>query len=601
MGHKMTVPYLITVLVIISILLFSGCGGSGGEQSSSSWNGGGSSSEPQIQSVLNLNNSGQPVRIGDWCQINGVYFGSSKGIGYVRYSFQDGTSGSADYTNLWADSQIICRVPQPDRGMNSKAAAVVNLCVYTNEGMFSNSYSTDYDTTPNPTPQPTPPSPSPTPSISPTPSPTSTVSPTPSPSPSSSPTPSISPTPSPTSTVSPTPSPSPSPSPTPSISPTPSPTSTISPTPSPSPTYSPSPSPSPSPTSSPSPARQWWDMGNVPKTWQMYPNLRFSSTGTAYVSYDVFDDELNTSLVCFGTFDSGGYHALASIDVGENGGFSSLCLNENNVPYLAWCKSGDVYVGKYKNGAFTTLGTISGASFPSLYVSGVYAYLAYEYQDQGDQYVTAGYFDEKGVWNGFIQGGFNGAYPKLTGVGNTAYMSFIDCDLLVAGCFPDGNWTILGDFESPTGSIGVALDSNKFFYVAYIKLLEKSKARDTARDYSTINVQVYKNGSWTAFPVINASSTIYYPYFFGSPAVWNGAVYLAFSDPGADQASSLYKVKQSLGSSWQDTGSLGFGSPEEPNCYIAIALDNIGTPYVFCIGTDASLHLYKYAVSRKGR
>ena len=71
--------------------------------------------------------------------------------------------------------------------------------------------------------------------------------------------------------------------------------------------------------------------------------------------------------------------------------------------------------------------------------------------------------------------------------------------------------------------------------------------------------------------------------------------------PGADQTSGLYKEKQSLGSSWQDTESLGFGSPKEPNCYIAIALDNIGTPYVFCIGTDASLHLYKYAVSKGGR
>ncbi|MGV8123261.1 MAG: hypothetical protein AB2L14_26165 [Candidatus Xenobiia bacterium LiM19] len=56
----------------------------------------------------------------------------------------------------------------------------------------------------------------------------------------------------------------------------------------------------------------------------------------------------------------------------------------------------------------------------------------------------------------------------------------------------------------------------------------------------------------------------------------------------------------SPGWSWQETGSLGFGSPQEPNCYIAKALDNIGTPYVFCIGTDGSLHLYKYAVSKEG-
>jgi len=546
MNQRLAVPYLVTVLTIISLLLFAGCGGSGGSDTYSYWGGNGAAA-PQIQGITNLNSQGQPVRIGDWCQIGGAGFGNVKGNGSVRFGLQDGTYGTADLTSLWTDTQVICRVPQPKSVISGKETPLISITLYTDSGASSNSYSLEYNPVPNPTPENTPPSPSPSPSATPTPSPTGTISPTPSPSH--------------------------------TASPSPSPTSA---------------SPSPTPTA------QWWDMGNVPKTYQMYPNLRFSSKGVAYVSYDVYDENLGSSLVCFGTFDSTGYHALQTINVGDNGGFSSLCLNENDVPYLAYCKDDDVYVVKYQNGAFTSVGTVSGATFPSLYVSGVYAYLAYEYQDQGDQLVTAGYFDADGVWHAFLSEGFNGLYPKMTGKGNTPYMLFMDCDSLVAGCFQDGVWTILGDFSGATNTVGLALDSGGELYVAYTGLQEKNRSGKAAKDYSTLNVQVLKNGSWTALPSISASGVIYYPYFFGSPAVRNGTVYLAFSDLLSDNPNGLYKVKQYTGSAWLDTGNLGFGPPEEPNCYIAIALDNSGTPYVFCIGSDASLHLYKYSPTKKG-
>ncbi len=548
MRHKMIVPYLIIVLVFYSFVLFCGCAGSGSDQSVSFW-GDNNARVPQVQSIINLNNPGQPIRIGDWCQIEGASFGSSKGNGYVHFTFQDNSGGNADFIYQWSDSQIICRVPQSKKRMHFKAAiAALSISVFTDGGSGSNIYSTDYDPSPNPTPQPTPPSPSPTPSVTPTPSPTSTVSPTPSP------------------------------------------TSTISPSPSPTSTGTPSPSPT-----------TWWDMGSPTGGEQQCPNFCFSSTGIAYVSYDNFDEGLNSWMVCFGNYDSLGYHQLASIDVGNDGGFSSLCLNENNIPYLAYCKDANIYVAKYQNGAFTTVGTMNNASAPSIYVSGTYAYLAYEYQEEDETYVTAGFFNDQGVWQGFIRGGFNGAYPKLTGVGNTAYMAFMDCDSLVAGYFPDGNWTILGDFVSPLYCMGVAID-NQDFYVAYLKEQAMKKDGGKERYFSTLDLHAYKNGSWTSYPAIEPSGIINYPYFSGAPAVKNGAVYLAFSELNLPEPTACtYLVKQYQGSSWQDTGNPGFSPAENPNCFINIALGSSGTPYIFCTGPDSNLHLYKYATSKRMR
>jgi len=326
-----------------------------------------------------------------------------------------------------------------------------------------------------------------------------------------------------------------------------------------------------------------------------------SSTGVAYVSYDSYDEGLDTWLVHFGYYDGSGYHQLTSIDAGSCGGFSALALNENNVPYLAYCMDCNICVAKYENGAFKTVGTITDAEAPSLYVSGTYAYLAYQYVDEDEEYVTAGFFDNEGVWQGFIRGGFNGFYPKLTGVGNNVYMAFMDCDTLVAGCFQGENWTILGDFATPICTLGITLDSSKNFYVAYLKEIAAKNKMGKEEYLSTVCVNVYKNGSWTYYPEINSQGVILYPYFSGAPAVKNGTVYLAYSELGfPDYITCTYQVKQYSGSSWQDTGNPSFAPSENPNCFIASALDNNGVPHIFCTGPDSNLHLYKYATS-KGR
>ena len=166
MQRKMMVPYFVIMLVFFSFMMFGGCGGgSGGGQSESFWSDN-TVTKPQIYGVSNLNSTGQPVRIGDWCQINGASFGSSKGNGYVHFTLQDGTTGNADLIYLWSDSQIVCRVPQSKSKKRmhvhvKAAAAAVSISVYTNDGTGSNSYPVEYDSSPNPTPQPTPPSPSP--------------------------------------------------------------------------------------------------------------------------------------------------------------------------------------------------------------------------------------------------------------------------------------------------------------------------------------------------------------------------------------------------------------------------------------------------------
>jgi hypothetical protein len=331
---------------------------------------------------------------------------------------------------------------------------------------------------------------------------------------------------------------------------------------------------------------------------QQCPNLVFSSTGTAYVSFDNYDENLGTWLVCFGCYDSSGYHKLASIDVGTDGGFSSLALNENSVPYLAYCIDGDVHVAKYADGAFTTVGTISCAEIPSLYVSGTYAYLAYQYEDD-DSYVTVGYFDNQGVWKEFIDGGFNGMFPKIAGVGNTVYMAFMDCDSLVAGYFPDGNWTILGDFSSPTYCLGVSVDKGKDFYVSYLTETDAGKRRGKDGYMSTLHLYSYKDGAWYGYPVIETPWLISFPYFSGAPAIKNGDIFTAYSLLDApDPECCQYSVKHFLGSSWQNMGDPNFNPPENPNCFITPAFGSGGIPYVFCTGPDSNLHLYKYDVSK---
>lgn len=175
------------IFLFMAVLVFAlaGCGSSG--SSDSAWWGGGDSggtpvTTPQVQTLTNLNNPGQPIRQGDWTQIDGTGFGATQGAGYVLYTLEDGSKGNADMYGSWSDTQITCRVPVTV-SKDAAAKGTWGAQVFTDNGGSSNDFPTAGNPTPNPTPTDIPPSPTPTPtqSVSPTPSPTTTVSPTPSP------------------------------------------------------------------------------------------------------------------------------------------------------------------------------------------------------------------------------------------------------------------------------------------------------------------------------------------------------------------------------------------------------------------------------------
>ena len=179
------------VFLFMAVFVFTltGCGSSG--SSDSAWWGGGDSgggtpvTTPQVQTLTNLNNPGQPIRQGDWTQINGAGFGATQGAGYVKFTLENGTTGNADQYSAWSDTQITCRVPVAIP-MDVAVKGTWGAQVFTDNGGSSNELPTAGNPTPNPTPTNSPPptaSPSPSPSISPSASPTPSVSPTPSPSP----------------------------------------------------------------------------------------------------------------------------------------------------------------------------------------------------------------------------------------------------------------------------------------------------------------------------------------------------------------------------------------------------------------------------------
>jgi hypothetical protein len=186
---------IIAIIFVVALILSqAGCGSSGASESSF-WGGngdGGGAGTPQIQSEANLNSPSQPIRAGDWLQINGQGFGNEQGTSYVEFTSATGVIANSDLYSLWANTEIICRVPISILGRVVQPRDAWTFRVFVN-GQWSNSAVLNGNPNPNPTPAPTPPSPSP----SPTPSPTTSPSP--------SPTPSLSPSPSPT------PSPSPSP------------------------------------------------------------------------------------------------------------------------------------------------------------------------------------------------------------------------------------------------------------------------------------------------------------------------------------------------------------------------------------------------------
>jgi hypothetical protein len=121
MPHKKRMPLSLTLFIvalcIVSIAfipLMAGCGGTGstgGTSYQGDWSSGDTATGPQVQSAVNLNNPGQPLKLGDWLQIDGQNFGSTQGSSYVSFSNGQGAIGYADIYSQWTDTQVICRVP----------------------------------------------------------------------------------------------------------------------------------------------------------------------------------------------------------------------------------------------------------------------------------------------------------------------------------------------------------------------------------------------------------------------------------------------------------------------------------------------------------
>lgn len=185
---------LSVVFIFLSLisLTASGCGGGSGTSSSEYWGGGESSvtATPAVSTVNNLDQPGQPLRVGDWAEINGNGFGSSQqgsySPGYVAFSDASATVKAINYA-AWTDTKIVCQVPIGSPIKAFQARETVNIIVvHSDSEAGSSPLQITADPTPNPTPLTLPPSPSPSPSITatPSPTPTETASPSPTPSPS---------------------------------------------------------------------------------------------------------------------------------------------------------------------------------------------------------------------------------------------------------------------------------------------------------------------------------------------------------------------------------------------------------------------------------
>jgi len=193
MMHMKTGTLTLLLLVTISCLALlpgsAGCGGGGETGSMGSSGGGGYSSgasgssisisAPSISSCVNLTDSDQAFRSGDWLQVNGSGFGASTSSSAGSVVFTDGTaSAAAALYYSWSDTVIVCRIP------DGIPLTSVSVKVITSSGESSAGMIILVNATPNPSPQATPPS------VTPTPTPTPTSTPTPTPTPTSSPSPS---------------------------------------------------------------------------------------------------------------------------------------------------------------------------------------------------------------------------------------------------------------------------------------------------------------------------------------------------------------------------------------------------------------------------
>jgi|GEM_PF-1615704 len=180
-------PMILIGIVVVLLVALPGCGGGGGGGGTSSGYYSDSASQnagtvSQVANVTNLNNPGEPIRQGDWCQITGSGFGETQNgassNGYVLFSFENGSKGQADLYQQWTDTQIICRIPTGVKRSTAARAAIKITVVHHDSQEFENAYGSvqiTYDSTPNPSPEATPPNPIPSPtSTTPAPTPTST-------------------------------------------------------------------------------------------------------------------------------------------------------------------------------------------------------------------------------------------------------------------------------------------------------------------------------------------------------------------------------------------------------------------------------------------
>jgi uncharacterized protein YkwD len=155
-------PVIMMVFVSVLLsLLFAACS-SGGSDSSGGGGGGGGNvvGGPSISSVSNLTNPNQPLRVGDWTQIDGFSF-TDRAVTPPSGSyaaFTDGTTTvQATLYSIYTMGQIVCRVPD---GIPTSCSVIVK----TSSGGTTNPYPITVNPVPNPSPQPTPPVPTPSPS-----------------------------------------------------------------------------------------------------------------------------------------------------------------------------------------------------------------------------------------------------------------------------------------------------------------------------------------------------------------------------------------------------------------------------------------------------
>lgn len=344
------------IFLLMAVLVFAlaGCGSSG--SSDSAWWGGGDSggggtpvTTPQVQTLTNLNNPGQPIRQGDWTQINGTGFGATQGAGYVKYTLENGSTGNADMYGSWSDTQITCRVPVTIP-MDIAVKGTWGAQVFNDNGGSSNDFPTSGNPTPNPTPTNSPPSPSP--------------------------------------------------SPTPSVSPSASPTPSVSPTPSPSPTSGGGGGGTPA-------TAQWWNLGFA-ETANSTSNIQVGAdqAGNVYVSYEdgesinVYEGEsgakgfknINRNMTLVGRFPNHGQYGWHSLYVPQDTSKTYGIVYRNSTSLVIHKASVSSGTSTFKNVTTVDAPEDAGINSPSLYMSDNNAYVSYGFSYGGNHYVGVNYF-----------------------------------------------------------------------------------------------------------------------------------------------------------------------------------------------------------------